>query len=361
VTDHDDNLPARVEEPIANPGLPVHHPRPTDIDEAAARRAERQSAAFFGLSMLCTVGFVVSFFAFDIGEDPDTFLGLGASNVALGCFFGGALLFLGIGIIQWARKLMSDHEIVEMRHAVASPAEDREAAIKDILQGIEDSGITRHRLLRTSLLGAVALVPIPAVVAMRDLYRGPLNGEGGMVDQLENTVWEPGTRIVNDVTGKPLKISDIEIGQLVNAEPEGLVHLHPGEPYYDPEVEYLTDHHLQVAKTKAAIILVRVEPKDIKHEETGNWGVNGVLAYSKICTHVGCPIALWEQQTHHLLCPCHQSTFDLTDAGRVVFGPAARALPQLEIYADSDGYLRAKGDFAEPVGPSYWERDFDER
>jgi ubiquinol-cytochrome c reductase iron-sulfur subunit len=361
VTDHHDTLPAVTEEPLANPGLPVHHPRPTDVDEAAAKRAERQVSTFFVLSMICTVLFVVSFVTFDIGSDPDTFLGLGTSNVALGTTFGLALLLLGIGIIQWARKLMSDHEIVEMRHAVASPPEDREAAIKDILQGVQDSGITRHKLLRTTLLGAVAMVPIPAVMAMRDLYRGPLWGEGGPVDQMEHTVWEAGTRIVNDVTGKPLKISDIEIGQLVNAEPEGLVHLHPGEPYYDPEVEYLTDHHLQVAKTKAAVILVRIEPKDIKHEGTANWGVNGVLAYSKICTHVGCPIALWEQQTHHLLCPCHQSTFDLADAGRVVFGPAARALPQLEIYADSEGYLRAKGDFAEPVGPSYWERDFDER
>jgi ubiquinol-cytochrome c reductase iron-sulfur subunit len=84
--------------------------------------------------------------------------------------------------------------------------------------------------------------------------------------------------------------------------------------------------------------------------------VDGIVCYSKICTHVGCPISLNERTTHHLLCPCHQSTFDLADSGRVLFGPAARALPQLELTVDDEGYLAARRDFTEPVGPSYWER-----
>ena len=108
---------------------------------------------------------------------------------------------------------------------------------------------------------------------------------------------------------------------------------------------------------KAATILVRMHPDDITPSKgRADWGVDGILCYSKICTHVGCPISLWEQQTHHLLCPCHQSTFDLADNGRVIFGPAARPLPQLPIMVDSEGYLAAQSDFTEPVGPSYWER-----
>ena len=87
-----------------------------------------------------------------------------------------------------------------------------------------------------------------------------------------------------------------------------------------------------------------------------SWTPENLIAYSKICTHVGCPISLWEQQTHHLLCPCHQSTFDLADAGKVVFGPAGRSLPQLPLAVDEEGYLIATSDFHEPVGPSYWER-----
>ena len=108
---------------------------------------------------------------------------------------------------------------------------------------------------------------------------------------------------------------------------------------------------------KAAVILVRMDPHDI-HPSKGraDWGVDGILCYSKICTHVGCPISLWEQQTHNLLCPCHQSTFDLADNGKVVFGPAARPLPQLPLAVDSEGYLIATSDFTEPVGPSFWER-----
>ena len=119
----------------------------------------------------------------------------------------------------------------------------------------------------------------------------------------------------------------------------------------------LSHGEIQNEKAKAAVILVRMNPDDIKAaKDRDNWGVEGILCYSKICTHVGCPISLWEQQTHHLLCPCHQSTFDLADNGRVVFGPAARALPQLPLELDSEGYLVAQSDFTEPVGPSFWER-----
>jgi ubiquinol-cytochrome c reductase iron-sulfur subunit len=86
-----------------------------------------------------------------------------------------------------------------------------------------------------------------------------------------------------------------------------------------------------------------------------NWHIDGIVCYSRICTHVGCPITLYERDTHHMLCPCHQSTFDLADAGNAVFGPAARSLPQLPLAVDDEGYLVAQSDFVDPVGPSYWE------
>ena len=101
-----------------------------------------------------------------------------------------------------------------------------------------------------------------------------------------------------------------------------------------------------------------MDPNTIKIPDSRrDWQVGGILCYSKICTHVGCPISLWEQQTHHLLCPCHQSTFDLGDSGLVVFGPAARALPQLPITTDAEGYLVARRGFDVPTGPSFFERD----
>ena len=105
-------------------------------------------------------------------------------------------------------------------------------------------------------------------------------------------------------------------------------------------------------KAKASIIVVRMNPNTIKIPDSRkDWHVGGILCYSKICTHVGCPISLWEQQTHHLLCPCHQSTFDLGDSGVVVFGPAARSLPQLPITVDAEGYLVARSGFTVPDRP----------
>ncbi|UDY22545.1 ubiquinol-cytochrome c reductase iron-sulfur subunit [Nocardioides sp. Kera G14] len=337
---------------LADPGLHEHVWRPTDVDPAAERRAERQVAVLFGLSAVSTILFVVSYFAIKSGIDGDTFIGLGASNVALGVFLGLALLFIGIGIIQWARKLMADVELAEERHPASSSLEDRSATVAALQQGIEESGIARRPLVRNSLLGAVTLLVAPVVVLLRDL--GPLPNQ--VVGEyagagLEHTVWSKGMRVVRDVVGTPIKASDVEIGDLFNAEPEAIF---PTEENGQPELE---GTELQVAKSKAAIVMLRMNPDDIVSNATRNWSVDGIVAYSKICTHVGCPISLNERTTHHLLCPCHQSTFDLADSGKVVFGPAGRHLPQLPLGVDDEGYLIALSDFPEPVGPSYWQRN----
>jgi len=339
VSDHHDHTPAVLEEPLANPGLPEHLPRPTDVDPVAEKRAERQVATLFGLSGVFALLFCVSYFAID---GTDEFMGLGALHAALGVTIGLSLLCIGIGAIQWSRKLMSDHEIVEYRHPAASSEEDRAEAVAALETGIEDSGIGRRPLVRNSLLGAMGLLGLPAIVALRDL--GPLPG-----DTLAHTVWKKGMQVVQDVDGARIRPQDMEVGQLVNAEPAVFF------PEGDSEPEYEGTALLQ-AKAKAAVILVRMNPDDLRNEKSANWGVDGILCFSKICTHVGCPISLWEQQTHHLLCPCHQSTFDLADAGKVVFGPAGRSLPQLPLAVDEEGYLIATSDFHEPVGPSYWER-----
>lgn len=332
-------------EPIADPGLPEHLPRPTDVDQGAERRAELQVASLFGLSVVFTLLFCVSYFVFKVGDRPSIALGLGLSNVSLGVCLGLALLCIGIGTIQWARKLMADHELIEMRHPGASSQEDRDATVAILAQGSEESGIGRRPLIRNSLLGAMGALGLPAIIGLRDL--GPLPG-----DKLQHTIWKKGMRVVQDIDGTPIKPSNMDVGQLVNGEPAIFFEKNAdGEPVVDG-VE------LQTQKAKAAVIIVKMQPDDITPAKgRENWGVNGVLCFSKICTHVGCPISLWEQQTHHLLCPCHQSTFDLADNGRVIFGPAGRHLPQLPLAVDNEGYLIATSDFTEPVGPSFWERD----
>ena len=353
ITPGHDRTPVVSEEPIVNPGLPAHQWRPTDVDPRLEKRAERQVAAMFVLSMICGVLFVVAYFTLEIGDNFDTVIGLGASTVALGLALGGALLFIGIGIIQWARKLMGDHEIMEMRHPAASSAEDREETLAALSLGADESGITRRPLIRNTMLGSLGLLGLPAVVLLRDL--GPSNAQ--IVDSeagtgLQHTIWKQGMRLVRDVLGTPIKASDLELGDLVNAAPEALF---PTEENGYDEIEGVP---LQVQKAKSSIIIVKMEPDKIKPGKgRENWSFDGLICYSKICTHVGCPISLYERTTHHVLCPCHQSTFDLADSAKVIFGPAHRPLPQLPMAVDAEGYLIAQSDFTEPVGASYWERE----
>lgn len=334
MSDELDRLP---QEPIDNPGLPEHQYRPTDVYPAQERRAERQVAGMFGLASLLALAFCVCYFAID---KNDTFLRFSALNFSLGLTLGGSLLLIGIGAIQWAKKLMGDHEIIEMRHPAASSDEDKDQVLGELNAGIEESGFGRRPLIRNSLLGAVGALGLPAIVMLRDL--GPLPYGH------TNTVWKKGMRVVNDVSGTPIKPSDLEVGQLVNAEPAILFET-------DSNGEKVLEGTAALqAKSKAAVIVVRMRPEDITPPKgRENWGINGILCYSKICTHVGCPISLWEQQTHHLLCPCHQSTFDLADGGKVIFGPAHRPLPQLPLALDNEGYLVAVSDFQQIVAPSY--------
>ncbi len=319
---------ARVEtdvEPFPDPGMPEHLPRPSDLDERAARRSERQVAGLFGLSTIFMILFIASYFAFRIGGDPTTIFGYGASNMALGLTFGLALLCIGVGAIHWARKLMGDHEIVEYRHSASSSDEDKETVLADLSIGIEESGIARRPLIRNSLLGAVGVLGVGAIVPLWDL--GPTD-----ISKLYHTVWRKGMRLVQDVDGAYIKPEDMEIGQLVNGEPE--LFYPQGAKRLGEDQPEGTQLNQDIAK--AAIIIVRMNPKDITPKKgREDWGVDGILCYSKICTHVGCPISLWEQQTHNVLCPCHQSTFDLADNAKVVFGPAARPLPQLPLSVDT--------------------------
>ncbi len=329
--------------PVPDPGFEEHVERFTDTDEQAADRAYKQIVGMLAMVPVLVLAFV--FVYFGVPKDAELLLfgaNLKMQSTLLGLTSGLAVLLIGMACIHWARMLMSDEEIVGDRHESASPPEVRERVLADLDRGIEDSGIRRRKLIGSGLAGALGLLAVPALVSFADLGPWPLPGL--RKETIERTIWTQGTRLVNDVNNLPLKASELVVGQLVNAEPATLAALHG--------VEH------QQAKAKAAIIVVRMDPNSIKIPESRrDWQVDGILCYSKICTHVGCPISLWEQQTHHLLCPCHQSTFDLGNSGVVVFGPAARSLPQLPITTDAEGYLIARSDFTVPVGPSYFERD----
>jgi len=162
---------------------------------------------------------------------------------------------------------------------------------------------------------------------------------GAVVTKVEQP-WGKGMRLMRDPELTPIKASDVTIGSVYHVMPEGIDK---------------AEHKLE-EKGKAAVLLMRVDPAILEDAKGRDWGYEGIVAYSKICTHVGCPVGLYEQQTHLLLCPCHQSTFDVTQDCKVIFGPAKRPLPQLKITVDSEGYLVADAPFREAVGPSFWER-----
>lgn len=329
--------------PVPDPGVPHEAERFTDVDEAAGQRAYTQVVGLLALVPVLVIAFVVVYFAVPIDAQFILFGTLfQAHPILLGLTSGLAVLLVGAAAIHWARTIMGDEEVVEERHPAGSAPETRTAAAEAWRIGAAETGLSRRKLIGSGLAGGLGLLVVPALVMFADL--GPWPTAALRKETIEKTIWAEGVRLVNDVNFVPLKAADLVVGQLVNAQPINL-----------QELEGVA---LQQAKAKASLIVVRMDPASIRIPESRQeWQVDGILAYSKICTHVGCPISLWEQQTHHLLCPCHQSTFDLGNSGVVVFGPAARSLPQLPITTDAEGYLIARSDFTVPVGPSFFERD----
>ncbi|WP_037906194.1 cytochrome bc1 complex Rieske iron-sulfur subunit [Actinacidiphila yeochonensis] len=329
------SAPAKAD-PFANPGLPPHEHRRQDIDEKAAKHSERVVAGLFTLSMLGTLGFIASFVIFPVDKLIYVFpIGhVSALNFSLGLTLAVALFCIGAGAVHWARTLMADEEVADDRHRVDADDELRENVRQQWITGAKESGFGRRKLIRNTMFGALGMVPLAGVVILRDL--GPLPEK-----KLDHTAWAKGKELINSNTNQPLRPEDVAVGSLTFAQPAGLNE---------------DDDDFQTQIAKAALMIVRLKPEDIKDKQERDWGHQGIVAFSKICTHVGCPISLYEQQTHHVLCPCHQSTFDLSDGARVLFGPAGHPLPQLRISVNDQGNLIALGDFSEPVGPAFWER-----
>ena len=348
----DGGLPER----FTNPGLPDHVERMADLDEAAAQRAEKQVAALFAVSIIGTLAFIVCYFAISL-ETTIFVPGIGetsASNFALGVTLALGLLGIGFGAVHWAKTLMPDEEIVEERHPLRATDESRDRVIEELTVGGGSSQITRRPMIKYTLGGALGLFAVPLVLQVAGSL-GPMPQ-----NSLSQTFWNGGPsgpgddptfvplRLMRDPENTPIKAEQVTIGSVFHVMPQGLLP--------DPVTGDGGTPHLLEEAAKAAVILIRLDEDKIESQKQRDWGYHGIVAYSKICTHVGCPVGLYEQQTHHLLCPCHQSTFDVTRDAKVIFGPAKRPLPQLQITVDDEGYLVSAAPFQEAVGPSFWER-----
>jgi ubiquinol-cytochrome c reductase iron-sulfur subunit len=306
----------------------VQEPRATDVSAKAAKAAERKVASLFLLSLVGVIGFVL-WFGFAEFRYPNP--GNQYFTPVAGIFLTLALFGVGAGAVLWAKLLMVDEEAVQERHPFGSPDDERAATAEALKQGFEQTGLQRRPLLITTLLlgaGSLALLPVPFLFGLATTK--------GKEKTLGTTPWKKDMRLVRE-NGTYVRLGDLQIGGVESIFPDVEGGLH---------------------KADAPLLLIRMLPEQLKLTGTAAEGAyEGHVAYSSLCTHLGCPVKLYEAQTHNLLCPCHQSTFNAAEGARVIFGPAARALPQLAISVDDEGYFIAQGDFAEPVGPSYWERD----
>ncbi|HEX2194251.1 MAG TPA: Rieske 2Fe-2S domain-containing protein [Candidatus Limnocylindria bacterium] len=274
---------------------------------------ERGIAALLLASMVASVGLLLLYV-------------FGPSSAPLeGALLAVALGGVGGAIVVWAVSLMHAPPEVEERHELASPAAEREAtpAAADV------ESMTRRRFLVRLLGGAGAL--LAAALALPAFSLGPQPGR-----ELFETGWRRGVRVVG-TSGEPIRPEDLVERSVQTVFPDG-----------------------EVGRADSQTMLIRLRPEDLQlpaGRET--WTPQGCVGYSKVCTHAGCPVGLYRSEDQVLICPCHQSTFDVTRGAIPVFGPAARPLPQLPLEVDGQGYLVAAGAFSAPVGPSFWNLTLD--
>jgi ubiquinol-cytochrome c reductase iron-sulfur subunit len=307
----------------------------------AEKRAERGVAAFFLVAALAGVGFVVAFIAvpyrYKLPQDGQNFR---FYTPLLGGLLGLMLLCLGIGAVLWAKWLMPEEHVVQDRHDVPSSEADKLLTEATIMAGIHDTGILRRSMILRSLglaVGVLGAIPLVALV-------GALINKPG--NRLFHTLYRP--RPGTFPNGIPIVYSDGRRVSPNDIQPGGIVTVFPG-------VEG------GVKSAASPTLIIRLRPGQTVQSRKGQagyqWG--DFLAFSKICTHAGCPASLYEQQTTRLLCPCHQSQFEVLRDAKPVFGPATRSLPKLPLgveVVDGVQYFVATQDYHEAIGPAFWER-----
>jgi ubiquinol-cytochrome c reductase iron-sulfur subunit len=276
--------------------------------------AEKRTALSFAVSTLASIALAVVYWRGGQAQ---------AEGILLSLIAGG----IGVGIVSWAKFATPHDEVTEARHSVASTDEEVEAFAEDFEKGEELLG--RRRLLFTLAGAAFTAMGAALVFPLRSL--GPRPGK-----DLKSTPYAGGgLRVVQD-DGTPVKLTDVPVDGVLTVWPEG---------------------HTDAADSPTLLIRTRSDRPFRPRPGRADWTVDGVVAYSKLCTHVGCPVGLYQADAGLLLCPCHQSTFDVYDGARPIFGPAARSLPQLPLSVNGQGELVARADFSDPVGPGFWDRE----
>ncbi|MFC8044358.1 ubiquinol-cytochrome c reductase iron-sulfur subunit [Nocardia sp. NPDC057353] len=326
----------------------------------AEKRAERAVTLWFAISGIAAVALVGVFLFW-----PWQFKGAGEEGHVeyslftplVGLTFGISVLVIGIAVVLIRRKFIPHELSIQQRHDGPSDEVERRTLGAQLSDALETSTLGRRKMITRTAGAGVGVLGVGALLvfvggliknpwALRE--KAPLWVSGWTPDYPGETIY------LRRDTGRPedvvlVRPEDLDAGAM--------------ETVFPWKEKWRGDPHDMLQSLRGirnSVMLIRLRTQDAesaikrKGQESFNYG--DYFAYSKICTHLGCPTSLFEQQTNRILCPCHQSQFLATEWGKPIFGPAARALPQLPITVNTEGYLVANGDFIEPLGPAYWER-----
>lgn len=320
----DEHQPSRTKVPMPVATLSDPHMGDAARDPG---RIEKLIALVFVASILCFAGFGAAYW-----QNADPWV--------LGGTIGAGMLLLGFGLTAWGKYLMPQGPFVEERHPLASTTDERDAMSAAL---VERSAVV---VKRRKMLGGLFAVGagVFGIVALFPLLRslGPLPA-----NSLEVTDWRRGIRLV-DANGRPVRRGTLVTGGIMTVYPEGSVIVDKS-----PQ-PFITEDGQAIDQT----VLIRLGDEDVSTQPgRESWAPAGYVAYSKLCTHLGCPVGLYEQQLELLVCPCHQSMFNVRNGAVPQFGPAPRPLPQLPLAFDGQGFLVAQGPYNQAVGPGFWERN----
>jgi ubiquinol-cytochrome c reductase iron-sulfur subunit len=324
----------------------VHYePRFSVPGTKAEKRAERLVAMCFLITGLAALAAVVVYVAWPWEYVP----GAGRDKwytPLLGATLGLTLLAIGVAIIFWGKRLLPEEIAVQDRHNEIDTTEQKLTAANLAFQG-EELGIARRPLLKGAIVlgllpvGAAAVViPVGGMIVDPHGHGDPLFHTG--FDAAQFNDGKP-VRLVRE-DGTPIRPEDVSVGGQLTAfpgVPGGTTNEHADSPTL-----LIHLREADAEETRKNLVKVKIN--------VGSMWQNFV-AYSKICTHLGCPASLYEQQTNRLLCPCHQSQFQITNNAQPIFGPATRPLPMLPISVDDEGFFYATSDYKVPVGAAFWE------
>ncbi|GHE13243.1 cytochrome bc1 complex Rieske iron-sulfur subunit [Klenkia taihuensis] len=315
----------------------LHVDPPPAPGSALEKQAERQVSMAFGIAGLFALAFAVVYFGsgwflpdWQWASDDNGWSAL--YTPLLGVGMGGALIFLGVGMVLFVKKLLPHETAVQDKHDGSHF--DRTTTAATLMGGVDRVGFPRRKMIGRSLGFAGGALGLVLIAPLGGLIKNPNKG-----NPLGTTEWAEGVRLVRQ-DGSPVRPGDQEPGSLETVFPAV------------PGGNLAAD---------AATMLIRLRPEQMSllqpREGQADFGYGDYVAYSKICTHAGCPVSLYEQETSRILCPCHQSQFDVIQGAKPVFGPATRPLPELPITLDDEGYFVARSDYIEAVGPTYWNRE----